>query len=50
MFTLKYTSVPEKENASSMDAFLRLVDIVCYDVDLTVFRLDFQIMSKIKEK
>ena len=34
MFTLSYTSVPEKE--------YRSVDIVCYDVDLIVFRLDFQ--------
>ena len=30
MFTLNYRSVPEKE---------------CYDVDLIVFRLDFQIMT-----
>ena len=37
MFTLNYTSVPEKE--------YRSVDIVCYDVDLIVFRLDFQIMT-----
>ena len=28
-----------------MDAFLRSVDIVCYDVDLIVFRLDFKIMT-----
>ena len=28
-----------------MDAFLRPVDIVFYDVDLIVFRLDFQIMT-----
>ena len=28
-----------------MDAFLRPVDIVYYDVDLIVFRLDFQIMT-----
>ena len=28
-----------------MDAFLRSVDIVCYDVDLIAFRLDFQIMT-----
>ena len=28
-----------------MDAFLRSVLIVCYDVDLIVFRLDFQLMT-----
>ena len=28
-----------------MDAFLRPVDIVYYDADLIVFRLDFQIMT-----
>ena len=33
-----------------MYAVLRLVDIVCYDVDLIVFRLDFQIISKIVQK
>ena len=43
MFTLNYTSVPEKENTSA--AFLQSVDIVCYDVDLIGFRLDFQIMA-----
>ena len=37
MFTLNYTSVSEKE--------YRSVNIVCYDVDLIVFRLDFQIMT-----
>ena len=37
MFTFNYTSVPAKENRS--------VDIVCYDVDLIVFRLDFQVMT-----
>ena len=31
-----------------MDAFLRPVDIVYYDVDLIVFRLDFQIMTMSK--
>ena len=38
MSTLNYTSVPEKE--------YRSVDIVCYDVVLIVFRLDFQIPEK----
>ena len=28
-----------------MDAFLWSVDIACYDVDLIVCRLDFQIMT-----
>ena len=28
-----------------MDVFLRPVDIVCYDVDLIVFRLNFQEMT-----
>ena len=28
-----------------MDAFLQSFDIVCYDVDLIVFRLDVQIMT-----
>ena len=40
MFTFNYT-VPEKENKSLqvlMDAFLWSVDMVCYDVDLNVFR------------
>ena len=30
-----------------MNAFLRSVEIVCYGVDLIVFRLDFQVMNKI---
>ena len=37
MSTLNDTSVPEKE--------YRSVDIICYDVVLIVFRLDFQIMT-----
>ena len=37
----------KKKIQALMDAFLRSVQIVCYDVDLTVFRLDFQIMSKV---
>ena len=48
MFTLNYTSVPEKKQKKKqalMGAFLRLVDIVCYDLDLILFRLDFLIMS-----
>ena len=32
-----------------MDGFLWSVDIVNYDVDLIVFRLDFQTVSKIVE-
>ena len=37
MLILNYMSVPEKEYWS--------VDMVCYDVDLIVFGLDFQIMT-----
>ena len=48
MSTLNYTSVPEKENKDLMDAFLQSVDIVCYDLDLILFRLDFQIMNNEK--
>ena len=32
-----------------MDTFPWSVNIVCYDVDLIIFRLDFQIMYKIAE-
>ena len=32
-----------------MDAFLWSVNIACYDADLIIFRLNFQIMSKIVE-
>ena len=35
----------KKKIQALMDAFLRSVDMVCYDVDLIVFRLDFQIMT-----
>ena len=40
-------SVPEKKKKiqALVDAFLRSVDIVCCDVGLIVFRLDFQIMT-----
>ena len=40
----------KKKIQALMYALLRLVDIVCYDVDLIVFRLDFQIISKIVQK
>ena len=45
MFTLNYISVPEKENTSPNGCFSSVGDIVCNDVDLIVFRLDFQIMT-----
>ena len=35
----------KKKMQALMDAFLWWVDIVCYDVDLIVFRLDFHIMT-----
>ena len=39
MLTLSYKSISEKKKR------YRSVDIACYDVDLTVFRLDFQKMT-----
>ena len=40
----------KKKIQALMDAFLWSVDFAWYDVDFIVFRLDFQIMSKIVQK
>ena len=46
MFPLNCAQFLENKGQALMDTFLWSVDIVCHEIDLILFRSDFQIMSQ----